>query len=130
MSPRLPAAFQFLSQHPLDLLVSVQPAGGGEKVRRIRIYYGERGAYFSFEFSLLDAQFGGDRSKMVQTAIKALLAEVKSRTLLGHDFNVWFYEDGARALVDQELARLVAQEPGLRRISDKLLLIEKLVQAN
>jgi hypothetical protein len=127
MSPRLPAAFKFLSQHPLDLLVSTQPLGGRDKVRRIRIYYGERGAYFSFEFSLLDAQYGGDRSKMLQAAIKALLTEVKSRSVLGHDFSVWFYEEAAKNLIEQEVERLIAEEHAWQRAGEKLLQIEKLV---
>lgn len=130
MTPRLSAAFQFLAQHPLDLLVSTQPAGGREKVRRIRIYYGKRGAYYSFEFSLLDAQFGGDRSKMLQAAVKTLLTEVKGRMLLGHDFSVWYYEEEARILLDREVERLLLDEPAWRRVSDKLLLIEKIVAAS
>lgn len=127
MTTRMPAAFKFLSQHPLDLLISTQPAGGSEKVRKIRIYYGKKGAYFSFEFSLNDAQYNGDRSKMLRAAIKTLLTEVKSRSVLGRDFTVWFYEEEAKELVDREVAQLVAEERTWKRVCEKLLLIEKLV---
>ena len=130
MTPGLPSAFKFLSQHPLDLLVSTQPAGGADKVRGIRIYYGEHGSYYSFEFRLQDAQFGGDRSKMLQAAVRVLLAEVKSRALLAHDFSVWYYEDHDRVLIHQELQRLTAAEPALRRVGEKLLKVEKLVQTS
>ncbi len=127
MSARLSAQLEFLAQRPYDLLVSVKLSDEAGPVRRIEIYYTEQGQLSGFEFKPQDAQFGGERGKMVRAAARALLAEVKSRVLAGQDFCVWYYEAGGRELLEAEAGQTVKEEPAWQRACDKLLLVGRIV---
>lgn len=127
MSARLSAQLEFLVKRPFDLLVSVKLSDDATHARRIEIYYAEHGVLSGFKFRLQDAQFAGERGKMVRAATKALLAEVKSRVLAGQEFCVWYYEIAGQDLLELEAAHVVKDEPVWQRACDKLLRVGRIV---
>jgi hypothetical protein len=124
-SPQMPSAFEFLIKRPFDILINAKPSGERARVRKLQIYYAEKGTYYSFEYNLLDAAYGNDRGKMVRAATKALLNEVKSRVLSNQDFTVWFYDKPCRDLIETEAGQVAKEEPVWQRYLDRLIVVNR-----
>jgi hypothetical protein len=123
--PQMPSAFEFLIKRPFDILINAKPSGERHRVRKLQIYYAEKGSYYSFEYNLMDAAYGNDRTKLIRAAAKALLNEVKSRALSNQDFTVWFYDKAGRDLIESEAGQIAREEPVWQRYLDRLVVVNR-----
>jgi len=127
VTPRSPAAFQLLQGRPYDIVVSTRPPGAVANVRRFWLYCAEEGRVSSFRHDIDDPAYAGDRKKMLRSAVRMVLQEVKSRTLASREFLVWFQDESARRVVEMAAAELAEHEPLQARSLEKMLLHSRTV---
>jgi hypothetical protein len=116
-----------LANRPFDMALSAAPCGDASRVRKIRLYCAESGMSYISTFDLVDPLHGGERSKLLRAAAKRLLQEVKSRLLANQDFTVWFYDRACQAMLEDEAAAFVNEEPVWQRALDKLKSVARVV---
>ena len=117
---------EFMAGRLYDILVIPKFVKGG--IRRVTVIYEENGRVSSFEYDLNDPKFGHEKKKMVNTAIKSVINEIKSRVLSGHMFTTWFLEPRGMQWTIQEVRRVGDTVIALKRYADMLEESAKLVR--
>jgi hypothetical protein len=122
-------AFEFMADHPFDLVVLIKPSGSDTiAVRRIELYYAEGGRVSSFVFDRSSAKFASNSQKTMQAAVRQLMEEIKSRTLARNEFMVWYYSAEDQNTIERETRAFVGQNLSLQRYLDVLLSQARLIE--
>jgi hypothetical protein len=128
---KLPGAFNFMDKRPFDLVVVIRGTTDQQALlRRMELYYAERGRISSFLFDFSEPKYLSDRHKFHDTCIRALFKEVRSRVVARDEFVVWFYNESDCRAVGQ-LARIVAgEDEHLLRSLDELIARSRVVNVD
>ena len=94
-------AFEFMADHHYDLVVIIRTADDDPRfIRRVELYYAERGMISSFVFDRTSKKFNNDPARAITSAMDQLMTEVRSRALSRHEFTVWYYSEEDLELVE------------------------------
>ncbi len=125
MDPRLvsklPGAFSFMEKRPFDVVVILRTiAERSMLLRRMELFYAERGRISSFLFDFTEPKFLADRGKFHEACVRALLKEVRSRVVARDEFVVWFYNEQDRDTMLQVAASIVGDDENLYKSLEEL----------
>ena len=118
---KLPGAFSFMEKRPFDVVVIIRTlAEGSLLLRRMELFYAERGRISSFLFDFSEPKYLADRNKFHEACVRALFKEVRSRVVARDEFVVWFYTETDRDAILKIATNFTGEDENLQRSFEEL----------
>jgi hypothetical protein len=118
---KLPGAFNFMEKRPFDVVVIIRTlAERSALLRRMELFYAERGRISSFLFDFSEPKYLTDRGKFHEACARALFKEVRSRAVARDEFVVWFYNEQDRDTMLQISAGIAGEDENMLKSLEEL----------